>query len=55
MEQITFCPCGRVAVKDNRCMKHIGKDFKKKNRSVKFSGYSKWREDNGMFQAREGR
>jgi len=33
----------------------VEKYEKKKKRSVKFSGPSTWREENGQFQAREGR
>ncbi len=45
-----------VALFNGRCRKHIGKEEKKKtNKGKQFSGDSKWRSDQGMFQSKEGR
>ena len=47
-----FCACGRI----NPCKWHSGKEIKaKKIRQVRFSGDSKFRQDNGNFQAKVGR
>lgn len=51
-----YCWCGREAkVLNPRCEKHIHKDPPKSKTKKKFSGYSAWREDQGRFQALEGR
>lgn len=39
-----------------RCKKHKGKENKPKNpKAGQYSGDSKWREENGQFQAKRGR
>jgi len=51
-----FCECGRLATHGKYCYKHFKKPPKPKNKpGVKFSGDSKWREEMGLFQAKEGR
>jgi len=49
--QVTFCFCGLVAINGGKCNKHQGIDKVKKNKIKKYSGYSKYREENGEFQA----
>lgn len=48
-----FCTeCGRISP----CKWHFGKEIKpKKTRQVKFSGDSKFRQENGQFQSKVGR
>jgi len=48
----SFCWCGRL----NPCQHHEGKPQpEKKVRQKDFSGDSKFREENGQFQSKEGR
>lgn len=49
---MNFCRCGRQLP----CKWHDGKqEAPKRNRQVRFSGGSKYREENGQFQAIRGR
>jgi len=60
MEEIRFCKvCGRVAEKDGFCggscrKRHILKSTMPAKRGD-YSGYSKWRDENGQYQAIWGR
>jgi len=51
-----FCECGRIAEYGEYCDKHSKKPPKpKRKKGVQFSGDSQWRQEMGMFQAKEGR
>ena len=57
---VKFCECGRLAINEREgkmwCDRHFKKPLKpKRKKGVLFSGNSKWREEEGFFQARDGR
>ena len=54
-KDIVFCKCGREAVLGLYCSEKCRKKKPKQPKRGDYSGYSKYREDNGQYQAIWGR